>query len=77
MKNLDTTVLRDGLLKALELDPENVVTRIRLGESHFELLRAFADEPMLNRITAAAIDRGYRAHEFGDSMLIERPCPKG
>lgn len=41
------------------------------GESHFELLRAFADEPMLDRITATVIDRGYRAHEFGDSMLIE------
>ena len=42
------------------------------GESHFELLRAFANEPVLNRISAAAIDRGYREHEFGDSMLIER-----
>jgi S-adenosylmethionine:tRNA ribosyltransferase-isomerase len=42
------------------------------GESHFELLRAFADESVLDRITATAIDRGYRAHEFGDAMLIER-----
>jgi S-adenosylmethionine:tRNA ribosyltransferase-isomerase len=42
------------------------------GESHFELLRAFADDPLLDRLNATAIDRGYRAHEFGDSLLIER-----
>ena len=42
------------------------------GESHFELLRAFADDAMLERVTAAIAARGYRAHEFGDSMLLER-----
>jgi S-adenosylmethionine:tRNA ribosyltransferase-isomerase len=42
------------------------------GESHFELLRAFADHAMLEHISAAVVKHGYRAHEFGDSMLIER-----
>ena len=42
------------------------------GESHFELLRAFADEARLTSIAAAAEERGYRPHEFGDSLLIER-----
>jgi S-adenosylmethionine:tRNA ribosyltransferase-isomerase len=42
------------------------------GESHFELLRAFADDGMLDRVGSAAGQRGYRSHEFGDSMLIER-----
>ena len=42
------------------------------GESHFELLRAFADDALLSKINATVIDHGYRAHEFGDSMLIER-----
>lgn len=42
------------------------------GESHFELLRAFADAQDLNRATSEATERGYRAHEFGDVMLIER-----
>ena len=41
------------------------------GESHFELLHAFADEETLNQIAALAEARGYRPHEFGDSMLIE------
>jgi S-adenosylmethionine:tRNA ribosyltransferase-isomerase len=49
------------------------------GESHFELLRAFADDAVLDQIAAALVRCGYRAHEFGDSMLIERqarvPCP--
>ena len=42
------------------------------GESHFELLRAFADDSLLNQVNAAAVDYGYRTHEFGDSLLIER-----
>jgi S-adenosylmethionine:tRNA ribosyltransferase-isomerase len=44
----------------------------RPGESHFELLRAFADDGVLERIAAAAASGHYRAHEFGDSVLIER-----
>jgi len=42
------------------------------GESHFELLRAFADEAVLRHIAVAIIGRGYRTHEFGDSVLVER-----
>ena len=42
------------------------------GESHYELLRAFADDTVLDRLRAAVEEREYRAHEFGDSLLIER-----
>ena len=42
------------------------------GESHFELLRAFADDPVLHRVHRTATERRYRTHEFGDSLLIER-----
>jgi S-adenosylmethionine:tRNA ribosyltransferase-isomerase len=42
------------------------------GESHFELLEAFADSAALNEISAHAVVHGYRTHEFGDSMLIQR-----
>jgi S-adenosylmethionine:tRNA ribosyltransferase-isomerase len=42
------------------------------GESHFELLRAFADDAMLRTMAATSAACGYRNHEFGDSMLIER-----
>jgi S-adenosylmethionine:tRNA ribosyltransferase-isomerase len=42
------------------------------GESHFELLRAFADETTLGRMSEAAEAEGYRSHEFGDFVLIER-----
>lgn len=42
------------------------------GTSHYELLRAFTDDATL-RATSAELDgRGYRTHEFGDSVLIER-----
>jgi S-adenosylmethionine:tRNA ribosyltransferase-isomerase len=42
------------------------------GESHFELMKAFATGDRLALIRAAAEERGYRGHEFGDSLLIER-----
>jgi len=42
------------------------------GNSHFELLRSFAGTDLLNDILAAFREHGYRTHEFGDSMLIER-----
>lgn len=42
------------------------------GESHFELLRAFADDDVLDSATTHLIRQGFRSHEFGDSVLIER-----
>jgi S-adenosylmethionine:tRNA ribosyltransferase-isomerase len=44
----------------------------RPGESHYELLRAFAPEAALERISAALARLRFRDHEFGDSVLIER-----
>ena len=40
--------------------------------SHYQLLRAFADERTLRRAAEAMTAAGYRTHEFGDSVLIER-----
>ncbi|MEZ2131921.1 MULTISPECIES: S-adenosylmethionine:tRNA ribosyltransferase-isomerase [unclassified Sinorhizobium] len=40
------------------------------GESHFELLRAFANDGLLFKASAALAACGYRAHEFGDSVLL-------
>jgi S-adenosylmethionine:tRNA ribosyltransferase-isomerase len=40
------------------------------GESHFDLLHAFAPEALLRRAIAHAEREGYLAHEFGDSMLV-------
>jgi len=42
------------------------------GTSHHELLRAFATDEVLQRVAAALVARGYRTHEYGDSILIER-----
>jgi S-adenosylmethionine:tRNA ribosyltransferase-isomerase len=58
------TVLRvaDGILTGVH-EP---------GTSHWELLRAFADDSTLARM-AQELDRaGYRHHEFGDSVLLQR-----
>jgi S-adenosylmethionine:tRNA ribosyltransferase-isomerase len=46
----------------------------RPGESHFELLEAFTDDAVLDEISKAFSTHSYRPHEFGDSMLIERPA---
>jgi len=42
------------------------------GSSHHELLRAFVADATLDRIDGALESGGYRTHEFGDSVLIER-----
>jgi S-adenosylmethionine:tRNA ribosyltransferase-isomerase len=42
------------------------------GTSHYELLRAFADDATLGRMSDEVAARDYRTHEFGDSVLIER-----
>jgi S-adenosylmethionine:tRNA ribosyltransferase-isomerase len=42
------------------------------GTSHYELLRAFVDDPTLARMNGALHARDYRTHEFGDSVFIER-----
>jgi len=40
--------------------------------SHYQLLRAFADDATLADASAALEASGYRTHEFGDSMFVER-----
>src|SRR5262249_22296433 len=40
--------------------------------SHYQLLQAFTDEATLQRADEELERRGYRTHEFGDSVLIER-----
>ena len=42
------------------------------GTSHYELLRAFVDDALLNRINRQLDAGAYRTHEFGDSVLIAR-----
>ena len=42
------------------------------GESHYELLRAFANDALLQRMNGALRKEGYRSHEFGDSVLVMR-----
>jgi S-adenosylmethionine:tRNA ribosyltransferase-isomerase len=41
------------------------------GTSHYELLRAFADDDVLQRADEEMTVRDYRTHEFGDSVFIE------
>ena len=40
------------------------------GESHFELLQAFAPRALLEAAVAHAASAGYRGHEFGDASLV-------
>jgi S-adenosylmethionine:tRNA ribosyltransferase-isomerase len=50
------------------------------GSSHHGLLHAFVSRTVLQRADAALAHHGYRSHEFGDSVLIERtsaPCREG
>src|SRR5262249_39090665 len=40
--------------------------------SHYQLLRAFVDDETLRKADEVMNARGYRTHEFGDSVLIEK-----
>ena len=40
--------------------------------SHYQLPRAFASDATLRRADVELEARGYRTHEFGDSVFIER-----
>jgi S-adenosylmethionine:tRNA ribosyltransferase-isomerase len=40
------------------------------GTSHYELLRAFLEDATLQHATEELDKRGYKTHEFGDSVLI-------
>ncbi len=42
------------------------------GSSHYDLLGAFADAETLDRADRLLATGGYRTHEFGDSVLVER-----
>jgi S-adenosylmethionine:tRNA ribosyltransferase-isomerase len=42
------------------------------GTSHYELLRAFADDATLRRAADELDARDYQTHEFGDSIFVER-----
>jgi S-adenosylmethionine:tRNA ribosyltransferase-isomerase len=47
------------------------------GTSHHGLLHAFAPAALLRQVDQALEARGYRTHEFGDSVLIERQALRG
>jgi S-adenosylmethionine:tRNA ribosyltransferase-isomerase len=67
-----TATLRIGPATALRV-VDAVLTGVHEpGTSHHELLRAFVDDATLRRVDTELMGRGYRAHEFGDSVLIER-----
>jgi S-adenosylmethionine:tRNA ribosyltransferase-isomerase len=40
------------------------------GESHFDLMTAFAPAPLLEQACARAEAEGYLAHELGDALVI-------
>lgn len=46
------------------------------GTSHYDLLHAFAGERVLRRADRVLEAGGFRTHEFGDSVLIERGSEK-
>jgi S-adenosylmethionine:tRNA ribosyltransferase-isomerase len=65
----ETSLRLDGRFRPRVVD--GLLTGIHQpGESHFELLKAFAPEALLRRAVAHADEVGYLAHEFGDSWLL-------
>jgi S-adenosylmethionine:tRNA ribosyltransferase-isomerase len=86
VRALEHAAGRDGWLRAGEgtatgrigpATPLRIVDAIltgvhEAGSSHFELLRAFAATEILDAVDRALNARGYRTHEFGDSIFLEK-----
>ena len=84
VRALEHSALRDGTVHAGPDTANERVgagTRLRVvdailtgvherGTSHYELLRAFADELTLSAADEEIASHGYRPHEFGDSVLV-------
>jgi S-adenosylmethionine:tRNA ribosyltransferase-isomerase len=45
------------------------------GTSHYQLLQAFAQPPVIERMDEILDAHEFRTHEFGDSVLLERQIP--
>ncbi|HXS51462.1 MAG TPA: S-adenosylmethionine:tRNA ribosyltransferase-isomerase [Usitatibacter sp.] len=86
VRALESAAARDGRVRAGEAiatmrvgahTPLRIVDAIlsgthEPGTSHYELLRAFADDATLRRADAELEGQAYRTHEFGDSVFVER-----
>jgi S-adenosylmethionine:tRNA ribosyltransferase-isomerase len=47
------------------------------GTSHYDLLRAFQADDVLRRMERETEAHAYRTHEFGDSVFVAGPWPRG
>jgi len=86
VRALEHAAARDGVVRAGEnVANQRVGASSRLtivdailsgthepDSSHYQLLRAFVDDAVLGRASAALEAGGFRTHEFGDSVLIEK-----
>src|SRR5207302_5095157 len=86
VRALEYAATRDGLVRAGEGIANQRIgpaSRLRVvdailsgthepGGSHYQILRAFLNDATLADADAALETNGYRTHEFGDSVLIER-----
>jgi S-adenosylmethionine:tRNA ribosyltransferase-isomerase len=84
VRALEHAALRDGVVRAgdgMATQRIDAGTRLRVvtailsgthepGSSHYDLLRAFAAESTLRRMDEQLNARGYRTHEFGDSVFV-------
>jgi len=86
VRGLEHAASRDGVVRAGDALADQRLgpaSRLRLvhavlsgthepGSSHYQLLRAFLDERTLATASATLEASGYRTHEFGDSVLVEK-----
>ena len=86
VRALEHAAAKDGIVRAGEGIADQRIgpgSRLRIVDailsgchepdgSHYQILRAFLDDATLAGMDAALEARGYRTHEFGDSVLIER-----
>ena len=69
---MGVATLRMGPLTPLRIVDALVTGQHEPGTSHYELLRSFQDDAVLQIATDEADAHNYRAHEFGDWMFVAK-----
>src|SRR5262249_10781364 len=86
VRALEHAAAADGLVRAgtgVATQRIGPASRLRVGDalfsgthesgtSHYELLRAFASSRTLTQMEQQLDAQGYKTHEFGDSILVEK-----
>ncbi len=71
-KHQGLTNLKLGPASSIQVIDTLITGMHEAGSSHWELMKAFCDDPTLSQVISEAEKFHYRSHEYGDLTMIDR-----